>query len=90
MQHINIVVKGKVQGVFFRASTVDKARELNLRGTVRNRVDGSVYIEVEGEEKPLNELIKWCANGPPMARVSEVMTSEGDLKDFNTFEVVRD
>ncbi len=69
---VYIRVRGIVQGVFFRASTRDKALELGLKGTVRNMPDGSVEINAFGDPKALEELIKWCRKGPPAARVTSV------------------
>ncbi|MBL4736088.1 MAG: acylphosphatase, partial [Flavobacteriales bacterium] len=60
MIHYKIRIEGKVQGVWFRASTRDEAGRLGLRGFVRNEPDGSVYAEVEGEENEINEFVKWC------------------------------
>ena len=53
MKHLSIRVSGKVQGVFFRASTKDRADELHIKGTVGNNADGSVSIEAEGEDENL-------------------------------------
>ncbi|MCB0495024.1 MAG: acylphosphatase [Cyclobacteriaceae bacterium] len=83
---LKIKVTGRVQGVFFRASTRDKAVELGLYGFVRNEPDGSVYMEVQGDRK--NELVAWVkAGGPPLGRVDEMTMEEGEDMDFSTFEV---
>ena len=76
----NIKVYGKVQGVWYRAYTRDKAIELGLTGWVRNKPDGSVEIEVEGDEEKIKELIKWCWKGSPAAKVENVKVIE---KKFN-------
>ncbi|MFN7014688.1 MAG: acylphosphatase, partial [Bacteroidia bacterium] len=55
-----IQVIGKVQGVYYRQSTRDKALELSLKGTVQNLPDGSVLIHAEGSEEKIRELISWC------------------------------
>ena len=67
------------------------ARPLNwgLLGFVCNRLDGSVYVEVEGPEGKLLELVGWCRNGPELAKVEKVEVSEGELKNFKTFEIRR-
>lgn len=84
--NIKIIVRGSVQGVFFRASTRDKAVELGLKGFVQNQPDGSVYVEVQGSRVP--ELLSWIkAGGPPMASVGEVIVEEIDSKKFTGFEV---
>ncbi|MFM9074987.1 MAG: acylphosphatase, partial [Bacteroidota bacterium] len=72
MQHISIRVFGRVQGVFYRASTFDVARNLNVNGFVRNEQDGSVFIEAEGDPEALEQLKEWCRHGPPGARVDQV------------------
>ena len=89
MKHISIHVKGKVQGVFFRASTRDVAQNLGLLGFVRNEPDGSVYIEAEGPDPNLDLFIAWCKKGPDRARVDEVSVSEGSVAGFRGFEVRR-
>jgi acylphosphatase len=65
-------IHGRVQGVFFRAWTADKARSLGLRGWVRNRRDGSVELEAYGEEDALETLIAACQTGPSSAKVDRV------------------
>lgn len=89
MVTVSIRVTGKVQGVFFRASTKEKAIELGVMGTVRNERDGSVFIEAEGEEEILNQFISWCKIGPPHSVVTEVKIEEAKPKHFHTFEIVR-
>ena len=89
MNHVNIRITGKVQGVSFRAALLDKARELGLRGFVRNQPEGSVYAEVEGDEDLINTLIAWCHKGPPGARVERIEVSTGSPKAFEGFEVMK-
>lgn len=89
MKHFNITVSGKVQGVFFRAFTQKEAQRLQLNGFVRNEPNGDVYIEAEGEEPVLNELVTWCKKGSPTAVVKEVNTEEGALKKFTEFKIER-
>lgn len=67
-----IRVKGRVQGVYFRASTAEQARLHALRGLVRNEPDGSVLVLVAGEVVALDRLVAWLHTGPPMARVASV------------------
>ena len=87
MKHYNITVSGKVQGVFYRASTKTKAVELGLKGFVKNQSDGSVYIEAEGNEEDLEVLLNWCNQGPPNAIVNEVKFEETEMIGFRKFEV---
>ena len=87
MTRYKIIVKGKVQGVFYRSSTQAKAKELNLSGWVKNEEDGSVVIEAEGEEQKLEKLIEWCKQGPGAAVVNDVEYQEMEPKGVNGFEV---
>ncbi|MDN5201623.1 acylphosphatase [Fulvivirgaceae bacterium BMA10] len=89
MKHYNIQVFGKVQGVFYRASTCEVANNLELRGFVRNQPDGSVYIEAEGPDERIEQLIAWCKQGPSGAIVQRVICKEAEVKGFEEFEVVR-
>jgi acylphosphatase len=68
--HLKII--GRVQGVYYRASTIQRASQLGLTGWVRNCEDGSVEAVAEGPRAKLDELIAWCRGGPPGARVSRV------------------
>ncbi len=89
MKHWNIRVRGKVQGVFFRASTQKKAQELGVQGFVRNEPDGNVYIEAEGDAQALEQLAAWCKTGPERARVEQVEIQEGTWQGFRDFIVDR-
>ncbi|HEY6100859.1 MAG TPA: acylphosphatase [Anaeromyxobacter sp.] len=84
---VHLVVSGRVQGVAFRASTVDEARRLGLAGWVRNLPDGRVEAEAEGEKEALLRLVRFCERGPPAARVDGVAVAwsayAGDLGPFS-------
>ena len=67
-----IFISGRVQGVFFRDSTRQRASELNLSGTVRNLRDGRVEVQVAGDEANVQTLIKWLEIGPKYAKVSTI------------------
>lgn len=84
-----IKVSGRVQGVFFRASTKNKADELNIKGFVRNEPDGSVYIEAEGRESDMRQFESWCRQGPRNAVVERCDVSEGRVQGFSDFVVKR-
>lgn len=86
MMRYKINVKGKVQGVFYRASTQAKAKELGLNGWVKNQEDGSVLIEAEGEEQKLDKLLEWCRQGPGAAIVNDVEFEEMEPQGVNGFE----
>ncbi len=83
-----LIIKGRVQGVFFRDSTRREALNLGLTGWVKNRRDGSVEALVEGDEDKVKELISWCHQGPPAARVAEVIESQEEAQgDFDSFDI---
>ncbi|HEY0654004.1 MAG TPA: acylphosphatase [Chryseosolibacter sp.] len=88
-KHLNITVAGRVQGVFFRASTKTSADHLDIKGFVKNQPDGSVYIEAEGEEKDLEKFISWCSQGPKAARVERCNIEEAGLEGFTEFVIQR-
>ncbi len=77
---------GRVQGVFFRANTLEKARECGVYGWVRNLPDGSVEAVFEGDEKGVKEVIEWCRTSQPFGSVDEVKIcweeSVGEFTDF--------
>ncbi|QPH38384.1 acylphosphatase [Pedobacter endophyticus] len=89
MKHLNIKVTGKVQGVFFRASTKAVADQMGIKGFVRNEKDGSVYIEAEAQPVILDAFIDWCKEGPDKAVVENVKVSDGELKNYRNFEVIK-
>lgn len=72
MPRVRAKIQGRVQGVSYRASAAHEARRLGLVGWVRNEPDGSVLLEAQGEDAPLAELLAWCREGPPGARVTAV------------------
>jgi len=87
-RRVHVYVAGHVQGVFFRASTKDQARRLQLTGFVRNCPDGRVEIVAEGPPEAIEELIEWCRIGPPGARVESVHADDEACKDeFDAFTV---
>jgi acylphosphatase len=83
-QVIRLQIRGKVQGVYYRASMVDAARRLGVTGWVRNRGDGSVEAMACGTHIQLENLTEWARRGPPAAMVAEVLIApgEGEFSDF--------
>ena len=79
-------VHGGVQGVFYRAWSVETARALDLRGWVRNRLDGSVEMMIQGEEEALLRMIERCRQGPPAARVERIDIEASDEEAPGGFE----
>lgn len=85
--HVNIEVYGRVQGVGFRYSALQMARQYNIKGFVKNRVDGSVFIEAEGSHHQINEFISWCYEGSSFSRVTDVVVTNGTLKNYDFFDI---
>ena len=81
------MVKGKVQGVWFRRYTFNKAQSLGLKGFVKNKLNNSVYIEVEGTLEQLNEFVNWLYHGSPLSYVSSVVFEKDELKHYSIFEI---
>ncbi len=86
LKQVNVLVRGRVQGVYFRAATQREARRLGLTGWVRNKPDGFVEVWAEGDEDSLKELVAWAHKGPSAARVERVdvrwRSFVGDHPDF--------
>ena len=89
MKCLQIVIRGKVQGVWFRVSTRNKAQALGVLGIVKNQADGSVYIEAEGDEMILTNFIAWCYEGSEFSRVDSVDILEIEKKGFEDFKIIR-
>jgi acylphosphatase len=87
LKHIKLTVKGRVQGVWFRASTKEQADKLGINGYVRNLLNGNVYIEAEGMQEQLQLFVIWCKKGPRLAHVSEVIEKQGIPVHFAGFEI---
>lgn len=83
---VHVLIEGRVQGVFFRASTRDEARARGLAGWVRNLADGRVEAVFEGDRPVVENMIAWCRKGPPYAYVDQIdidwQPYRGDLADF--------
>jgi acylphosphatase len=89
MKHLNIIIKGKVQGVFFRASTKAVADQLGVRGIIKNEPNGDVFIEAEAENATLDMFLDWCHEGPEEAHVTAVESNDGELKNYRNFEILK-
>jgi acylphosphatase len=89
MRRVHVQVRGRVQGVFFRASCVDQARALRLVGWIRNTLDDGVEAEFEGDEDAVVAMIAWCREGPRLAAVEGVEVRDIDPTGDDGFRVVR-
>ena len=88
MKRLHLKIYGRVQGVYYRSSAQDEARELGLSGWARNMPDGTVEAVVEGEEEMLRDFIRWCKNGPAAAKVEKIdETWEEPTGEFKGFSV---
>jgi acylphosphatase len=88
MKRVHVYIKGRVQGVFFRAATQKTAKGLSLTGWVRNMTDGRVEACFEGKDENVDQMLNWCHIGPPVARVDEVLdTEEPCTNEFRDFSV---
>lgn len=86
MKRVNIEIFGRVQGVGFRYYSTQKANKLNISGWVTNRIDGSVQIDAQGEEKSIEKFIEWTKSGPSYARVDNINIKEKGIKDLENHE----
>ena len=90
MKSYKIEVSGRVQGVFFRYYTKQTAEKLGLLGTVQNQPDGSVLIYVQGNDKEMDEFIKWCHQGSPPSKVDTVEVSDWPPSiEYHDFQIIR-
>ena len=89
MPTVHLLIKGKVQGVFFRATAHDIAAKLGLGGWVKNTEEGHVEATVSGTEQQLQEFIAWCRQGPPKAVVTGVLVEQRPDQEFAKFTVLR-
>ena len=85
---INILVSGRVQGVYFRMFTQNKAKHFGIKGYARNLPDGRVEIIAEADNDSIEKFIQWCHKGPITARVDHVEMTELESDEvFTSFEI---
>ena len=87
IEAIHIIIYGKVQGVWFRAGSKERAGDLGIFGWVKNRPEGTVEIHAEGESFQLENFIAWCHKGTPAANVTSLDIKPIQLKNFTSFEI---
>jgi acylphosphatase len=87
-KRISLLITGKVQGVGYRYSVKLKAESMAIRGYVRNQLDGSVFVTVQGENTAVENFVKWCYKGPSAAFVSGVEKISGSIEDFSEFKIL--
>jgi acylphosphatase len=87
-RRVHVIVSGRVQGVFYRATCIERARALRLGGWVRNLVDGRVEAAFEGPSDDVDAMLAWCREGPPRAQVTEMTIQEETALGEQRFRVV--
>ena len=89
-KRVQLIIRGRVTGVFFRAATQREAKRLGVSGWVKNRNDGSIELVAEGEDDAIKEIISWAHHGPSAARVEHVEVRwrgyTGEFFDFQIYE----
>lgn len=86
-RRVRVTVRGRVQGVAFRAATADRARDAGLGGWVRNRPDGSVEAAFEGAPGAVERLLGFVREGPPAARVEDVEAHDEPPRGERSFRI---
>jgi acylphosphatase len=89
MKTVRLIIKGKVQGVFYRATAKDVADLIGVKGWVKNLPNNDVEITATAAEDVLQKFVGWCKQGPPKARVEEVIVEELNTEEFKEFKVIR-
>lgn len=87
-KRISLIITGKVQGVGYRYSVKLKAESMAIRGYVRNQLDGSVFVTVQGENTAVENFVKWCYEGFSAALVRGVEKIPGSIEDFSEFKIL--
>ena len=88
IKNLRVAVSGKVQGVFFRASVKKVADILGVKGFVRNEHNGTVFVEVEGDDEMVNKLVDYCHHGPDSAVVEKVSITLGVIVGYDSFDIL--
>ncbi len=89
MKSIRMIVKGKVQGVYYRASAKRAADQLGIKGWVKNLTDKNVEIKATAAEENLKLFIEWCRQGPPGATVQELIVKDISTEEFKDFRILK-
>ena len=89
-KRVQLMIRGRVTGVFFRAAAQREAKRLGVTGWVKNRNDASIEMLAEGEEDAIKEIVSWAQHGPSAARVENVDVRwrgyTGEFSDFRILE----
>ena len=85
---IDLVIEGRVQGVGYRYSAKMEAESLGIRGSVKNMLDGTVFVTAQGEKEAMENFLRWCFKGPPGAVVKKFQKIHGKIEDFSEFSIL--
>jgi acylphosphatase len=88
MRRVRVHISGHVQGVFFRTSCADLAKGLGLSGWIRNVSGGGVEAVFEGTETAVEQMLSWCREGPPLARVDRLGSVDEAPTDGSGFHII--
>ena len=89
IKQVHATIKGRVQGVFYRAETKKAADRFGVKGWVRNLSSGDVEAMFEADQQKIDQMIEWCHQGPPMAEVSKVIIDKKQTTEgFSSFDVL--
>lgn len=89
IKSVKLKVYGKVQGVFYRKTAQQKAKELNLQGWVKNSPDNTVEMFIQGPESEVIKMIAWCRQGPKNAVVSKIDAEDSTTQNYSDFKIIR-
>jgi acylphosphatase len=89
MSTVHLLIKGKVQGVFYRATARRIAKEIGITGWIRNSSEGDVEVMASGRDEAIQRFTEWCKRGPEMAEVTEVTISTMAAAEFDGFVIIR-
>ena len=89
MTTVHLLIKGKVQGVFFRATAKEVADKIGVKGWIKNTWDDDVEAMATGSEEAIQKFIDWCWTGPQKAEVENVIVTKKEETPFKDFSVIR-
>jgi acylphosphatase len=89
MPTVHLLIKGRVQGIFYRATARKIANELGITGWARNTSEGDVELMATGNQQAMDRFIAWCRRGPELAAVTDVIISKMAPAEFKDFLIVR-
>ena len=90
MATVHLLIKGKVQGVFFRATAKEIAESLGITGWIKNTEEGYVESIAIGTEEKVQKFIEWCKQGPSGARVMDIVVSYTEDQHLSSFKIIRE